>query len=82
MKRDQAQSIGEQYCCIDLLRAKGAGVMSTASGGVWIGSGSDTGCLGGFPRATFCPFCGSKIVVEPPNDDRAGWSWHTEPHAK
>jgi hypothetical protein len=79
MKREQAIAIAEQYCCLDLVAAEGMGVVATASGGVWIGGGHDTGCLVGFPQAKFCPFCGSQIVVTPPSGDRDGWSWHTNP---
>lgn len=78
MKREQAREIADQYCCLDLINAAGQGVIATASGGVWIGGGSDTGCLSGYPRANFCPFCGSRIIVEPPNEVRIGWSWHTQ----
>lgn len=77
MKREQARQIADQYCCLDLVSAEGEGVIATASGGVWIGGGSDTGCLGGYPQAKFCPFCGAEILVEAPNEARAGWAWHT-----
>jgi hypothetical protein len=70
----------DSYCCTSLIKAEADGFMSTATGGVWLGSGTDTGCMSGFPIANFCPFCGSKIVtVQPdPKAGRSGWSWHTE----
>lgn len=76
MKREQAQRIAEQYCCIALVEAEGDGFISTASGGVWLGGGSDTGCLSDFPKINHCPFCGSEIVV---TKHDVGWSWETRP---
>lgn len=68
------------YCCIDLLRAGVDGLVAVASGGVWVGQSSDTGCCSGLPRAKFCPFCGAKIIPIKPDPDvgRQGWSWRTE----
>jgi hypothetical protein len=71
----------EQFCCIGLVKASVDRFIATASGGVWLGRSSDTGCCSHLPQINFCPFCGSKIVVTPPNPEagRQGWSWHTEP---
>jgi len=64
----------EQFCCIGLVKASVDGFVATASGGVWLGRSSDTGCCSDLPKINFCPFCGSKIVVVNHNP---GWSWHT-----
>jgi hypothetical protein len=70
----------EQFCCIGLVKASVDGFVATASGGVWLGQSSDTGCCSHLPQISFCPFCGSKIVVTPPRPDAGlhGWAWHTE----
>lgn len=77
LSRDTAREVSEQYCCMELLAAEGAGVIATASGGVWVG-GSESNCLDGFPKAKYCPFCGADIVVTPPSEDQVGWSWRAE----
>lgn len=64
------------YCCVDLIRAEADGHISTASGGVWLGSPvGDSSCLNGLPKAHYCPFCGATICVAYNGNH---WSWHTE----
>jgi hypothetical protein len=65
----------ENYCCLDLLRAKESGFVDEVVSGIFFPNNNKSSCKEGIPRIKYCPFCGAKIVTI---KTETSWDWKTK----